>query len=151
MFKHLVVTVLVSLMMCMDFAHAQEVNVSGDNQFIRQYVEAAPQNWDTPIMFVFYDDEYCVECAAAIRLIYNIYQENYADSIQFFEIDYALEDEFQLKLTYDLTQPLSIVVVRIRDGMAQGFYKIDNPQFWMNDPYYFREKIINGINNFLNM
>lgn len=130
-------------------AWAQFVNLSGNNPAIREYVEANVENWNRPIMYVFYSNRYCYECVKAMDMIYNLYEENYADSMSLFEINYNLDDEFQFRLAYDLTQPISIVIVRIKDGMSQGYYKIDNPQEWIADPFYFKEKITTLINNFL--
>lgn len=133
-----------------DFAHAQYVDLSGTTGFIRQYVEESPENWNTPIMFVFYNgNEYCPTCPQAINMIYNLYSQNFSDRMNIFEIDYATDDEFNMRIAYELSQPLSIVVVRINDGMSRGYYKIDNPQDMTDDPFYFNENITERINNFL--
>lgn len=128
---------------------AQYVNLSGTTGFIKEYVEESAENWNKPILFVFYSGEPCPQCADAISMIYDIYEKNYINTLSIFEIDYGLNDEFNMRLAYDLTAPLSLVIVRINDGMSCGYYKIDNPQFWVNDPFYFSENITSQINTFL--
>ena len=113
-------------------------------------MEADAANWDKPIMYVFYDNQLCSTCVQAMNLIYDIYEENYASTMSLFEINYAVNDEYQFRLSYDLNQPLSVVIVRINDGLSRGYYKIDNPQQWLGDPFYFKQNLITQINNFLN-
>ena len=132
-------------------ANAQYVNLSGNNEYIKQYVEASPENWDKSLMYVFYTNEPCSTCAEAMGMIYDIYEEYYLNQLSLFEINYAVNDEFQFRLSYELDQPLSVVLVRIRDGLSMGYYKIDNPQQWVGNPFYFKENLTTRINNFLNM
>ena len=68
-----------------------------------------------------------------------------------FEINYADEDNQNMQIDYNLEWPLQIVLVRIQDGMARGFVKINNPQYWVDDPSYFNQNIISQVNNFLSM
>lgn len=127
---------------------AQYVNLEGNNPSIQAYVEAAPDNWNRPIFYVFYNgDTACESCPRAIEQFYRIYQNNYADSCSIFEINYA--DDLPMQTAYELDQPLSIVIVRVNDGMSHGYYKIDNPQNWLGDLFYFDENITTQINNFL--
>ena len=129
-------------------AAAQFLNTLGENPDIREYVESSEYNWNRPIIYIFYNSQIgCEICPQAIEEIYQIYQQNYADTCSLFEIDYS--NDFQMKIAYDLSQPLSIVVVLINDGMARGYYKIDNPQDMLLDRFNMRETIINQINNFL--
>lgn len=125
------------------------MNTLGDNPDIKEYLEASEDNWNRPIIYVFYNSQIgCDTCARAIEQIRQIYQQNYANTCSLFEINYA--DDFPMKVAYDLSQPLSIVVVLINDGLSRGYYKIDNPQNWVYDPFYMQETITTQINNFLN-
>lgn len=128
---------------------SQYIDLSGNNPYIKQYVEEDPQNWDKSIIYVFYNNAPCQECPQAMGLIYDIYQQYYSGQYSFFEINYQLEGEGVFQNEYQLGQPLSVVLVRINDGMARGFYKLDNPQQWLNDPLYFEENLTTAINNFL--
>ncbi|MBO6281747.1 MAG: hypothetical protein J6N49_04350 [Alphaproteobacteria bacterium] len=129
---------------------AQYVDLSGTNSFIQKYVEESPENWNKSVLFVFYDgNNYCGSCPKAIEMIYDLYAREFITVLNIFEIDYSERSEFTMQLDYNLTQPLSLVVVRINDGLSQGYYKIDNPQDWIDNPSYFNAKITNSINDFL--
>ena len=131
-------------------AKAQYVDLSGTNSFIHQYVEENAQNWNKSILFVFYDSNaVCDWCPKAVEMVYKLYAQEYSNTMNIFEIDYSQRDEYNMRIDYHLTQPLSLVVVRINDGLSRGFLKIDNPQYWVDDPFYFNEKTSNMINNFL--
>lgn len=130
-------------------ATAQYIDLSGSTPFIRQYVQEAPENWEKSIIFVFYDNAPCPECARAMGMIYDVYEQNYANQFSYFEINYQDEGEFPMQLAYNLQEPLAIVLVRINDGMSRGFSKIDNMQYWVNNPLYFKEKLMTAINDFL--
>ncbi|MBP5352384.1 MAG: hypothetical protein J6Y91_01290 [Alphaproteobacteria bacterium] len=131
-------------------ASAQYMDLSGNNPDIQEYVEATPENWNRPIIYVFYNGEdACFSCSRAIDMIYRIYQQYYAGSCSIFEIDYS--QDYQMQIDYNLSQPLSIVAVRINDGMSRGYYKIDNPQNWLDDPFYMERQITTEINNFLHL
>jgi len=130
-------------------ARAQYINISGNTPFIRRYIETAPQNWDKPIIFVFYNNAPCPQCAQAMGMIYNIYMQNYGNEASYFEINYQEEGEFPMRLAYNLQGPLEIVLVRIDDGMSRGFYKLNNMEYWVNSPLYFKEKFMTAVNDFL--
>lgn len=150
MFKKIIFLLLFLLCLASRIASAQYVDLSGTTGFIRQYVEESPENWNTPILFVFYNgNDYCQTCPKAISMIYDLYAQNFSDKMNIFEIDYSSDDEFNMRIAYELSQPLSIVVVRINDGLSRGYYKIDNPQDMIDDPFYFNENITERINNFL--
>lgn len=131
-------------------ATAQYNDISGNNPYIRQYLEADEDNWNKSIIYVFYNNGSCDACAVAMGMIYNIYEQNYSGQYSYFEINYADPGEYNFQIEYDLTQPLSVVLVRINDGMARGYYKIDNPQYWVADPSYFTQNLTSQINNFFN-
>lgn len=131
-------------------ATAQYNDISGNNPYIQQYLEADEENWNKSIIYVFYNNGSCHSCAAAMGMIYNIYEQNYSGQYSYFEINYADPGEYNFQIEYNLTQPLSVVLVRINDGMARGYYKIDNPQDWVADPSYFEQNLTSQINNFFN-
>ncbi len=128
---------------------AQFIDSSGYTPYIKQYVEEAESNWNKSIIYVFYNNSPCAHCAEAMGLIFDIYQQNYSNDFSYFEINYQETGEFAFTTAYFLDQPLSVVLVRINDGMSRGYYKIDNPQQWLSDKLFFTEQITTAINNFL--
>lgn len=130
-------------------AQAQFIDSSGYTPYIRQYVEENEDNWNKSIIYVFYNNTPCAHCAEAMGEIYNIYQQNYSNDFSYFEIDYQEEGENAFTDAYFLNQALSIVLVRINNGMSRGYYKIDNPQQWWGNELFFKEQITTAINNFL--
>ena len=131
-------------------ASAQYLDSSGGNAFINKYVSEDVNNWNKSIIFVFYDDQLCATCAKTMGMIYNIYQQYYNGVYSYFEINYANDDAYQFSIDYDLMTPLSIVLVKINDGMARGYLKMDHPQFWAADPQFFEQQLTTKINNFFN-
>ena len=138
-----IILIIIPLLFINKEINAQFIDLSGNNQDIEQYVAQNPQNWDKSIMYVFYNNEYCSNCAQAMEMIYEIYEQNYSNQLSSFEINYGEDNN------YNLEWPLQIVLVRIQDGMARGYIKINNPQFWVDDPSYFTQNITSKINNFL--
>ncbi len=128
---------------------AQFIDSSGYTPYIKQYVEEDENNWNKSIIYVFYNNSPCAHCAEAMGLIFDIYQQNYSNDFSYFEINYQETGEFAFTTAYFLDQPLSVVLVRINDGMSRGYYKIDNPQQWLSDKLFFTEQITTAINNFL--
>ena len=106
-------------------------------------------NWNKSIIYVFYNNQPCADCARAMGEIYNIYQQNYENQLSYFEINYQETGEYIFSIAYQLEQPLTLVLVKINDGMSRGFYKIDNPQQWLADMQFFDEQIMTAINNYL--
>lgn len=132
-------------------ALAQYFEPTGNNAAIEEYLAQAPQNADISIMYVFYDGSDCYGCTEAIDLIYDAYNQYYSADFNIFTIDYTEDDGFDFQTAYNLSQPLSVVLVLIRSGQAVGYYKIDNPQTWIDDPSYFEANLTSQINNFLAM
>lgn len=136
---------------CQGSVRAQYVDLPGNSQALQEYVNESPENANTSIMYLFYNNWDCAECAEAIRRIYHLYVKYYSEDFNVFEINYMSDDEFHYRLDYDLTQPLSVVLVRVRDGQALGYYKIDNPQNLLYNKFDFDENMLSQINNFLAM
>ena len=61
---------------------------------------------------------------------------------------YSLSKESK-NLVKNLEQPLSVVLVKINDGISRGYYKIENPQQWLDNKQFFVQQITTAINNFL--
>jgi hypothetical protein len=141
--------VLILLLVPFGYSLSQYLDLSGNNSTIEEYVQQSEDNWNRSIIYVFYNNQECGRCAQAMEMIYDIYQNDYSDEFSYFEINYEVSGEGEFQYDYQLSQPLSIVLLRINDGLARGYYKIDNPQFWVEDPNFFRDRIVSAINNFL--
>lgn len=132
-------------------ARAQYVDLPGNNRALQDYVDAAPENANTSIMYIFYANWDCEECAEAVKLIYYLYSKYYVNDFNVFEINYMADYSYDYRLDFDLTQPLTVILVRVRGGQALGYYKIDNPQQWLENPMNFEQNMLMQINNFLAM
>lgn len=151
-FVYVVCTVLMSI----NFAFAQFINDSGTNPAISEYEQEMQEMYpdsnamlDRGIMYVFYNGQNCTQCAEAMQMIYEVYSFNYEADFALFEIDYTQDNGENFQQIYDLTQPLSVVLVHIHDGQAWGYEKINNLINWVNQPQYFKQMLMNEINNFL--
>ena len=82
-------------------------------------------------------------------MIENIYNQNFIDQYNMFIINYANDDENNFINTYQLSQPLEVVLVRVDDGATFGYQKLENLQNMTSDPISFKEYFIGEVNNFL--
>lgn len=136
-------------------AKAQYVNSSGDNPAIREYEREihemypdSPEMLNRGIMYIFYDGENCAGCATAIKELYDIYAINYEADYAVFEIDYTQDLGVNFQEIYNLTQPLSVVMVQINNGQAWGYQKIDNLYQYIDNPQMLRQTFMQQVNNF---
>ena len=66
-----------------------------------------------------------------------------------FMINYQNDNENNFIQTYNLSQPLEVVLVRIDDGAPFGYTKIENLQNMTSDPVSMKDYFVNEVNNFL--
>lgn len=66
-----------------------------------------------------------------------------------FLINYENDQENNFIETYNLSQPLEVVLVRINDGAAFGYKKLENLQNMISDPVSFDDYLSEQINSFL--
>ena len=139
-----------SLVILLAFSvNAQYYELPQSGPDVEEYV-GNPANMGKSLMYVFYDNSACNTCAEAMGMIYNLYQQNYTNQFNLYEINYSEDNAFNFRIQYNLTQPLSIVLVKIENGKAVAYYKIDNPQYWVGDAFIFNHRVTNQINNFIN-
>ena len=136
-------------------AAAQYMDSSGDDPAITEYEQEMremyphdPAMMNRGIMYIFYDGENCSDCAEIIRELYDIYAINYEADYAVFEIDYTQNYGVDFQSIYNLTQPLSVVLVQINDGMAWGYQKIDNLYQYAGNMQQIREIFMEQVNNF---
>ncbi|MBR1648324.1 MAG: hypothetical protein IJ689_01835 [Alphaproteobacteria bacterium] len=119
------------------------------NQTLEEYFQAENQNYDKSIIYVFYSNNYCYGCPEAMTMLEKLYDEEFSSLYSFFMIDYQNDDEYNFIATYDLHLPLEVVMVKIEDGEALGYEKIENLQDRISDSVSFNDYVRNRINNFL--
>lgn len=140
---------LVGLIELPIYSSLSQYAFSTANNFINQYTTENPQDADKPFVFLFYNNFPCETCPQTMAAIYQLIETKYADKVNLFEIDYAEPGEFNFELDYQLDQPLTIVMVPVHNGQAMGYEKIENPQLFFGDNYYFTNKISNALDNLL--
>ena len=118
-------------------------------QNMQEYFNEAYPNYNKSIIYVFYNDNPCYECPQTIELIEQIYNKNYSGQYSFFIIDYEDDDEYNFIETYNLSQPLEVVLVRVEDGETLGYRKLENLQNQISDPVSFSENFQEQVDNFL--
>ena len=128
---------------------SQYNNFSTANNFINQYRTENPENADKPFVFLFYNNFPCETCPQAMAEIYQLIETKYPDKVNLFEIDYSEPGEYNFELDYMLDQPLTMVMVPIQNGQPMMYEKIENPQLFLNDNYYFTTEISNALDNLL--
>lgn len=128
---------------------SQYNNFSTANDFINQYVTENPQSADKPFIFLFYNNMPCEMCPQTMAAIYGLIEEKYPDKVNLFEIDYAEPGEFNFEIDYMLDQPLTMVLVPMSNGQPMPYEKIENPQLFFGDSYYFTSQISTAIDNLL--
>ncbi len=116
---------------------------------IEQYFQEENPQYRQSMIFVFYNNEPCGNCPQAIALIEQIYDRYYQNLYGFSIINYQDDDEYNFIETYNLSSPLSVVMVRVNDGAVFGFEKIDNPQNQISDPVSFSDYFRYRVNSFL--
>ena len=116
---------------------------------INEYFAQSPNNRNKSIIYVFYNNNPCPSCPQTIDLIEKIYNSYYAQNYSFFLIDYQAPNEYNFIDTYNLRQPLEVVLVRINDGAVFGYKKLRNLQEEISDPISFTKDFRFQIDEFL--
>ena len=146
-------SILTAAMLLLPFAvQAQLPQYQGEynpDQSLQEYFAAENGNYDKSIIYVFYTPDECYDCPKAMALLEELYQKYYADKYSFFMIDYQNDDEYNFIATYDLSRPLEVVLVRINDGAAFGYEKLDSLQNMTVDANSFNKYVREHIDAFL--
>ena len=128
---------------------SQYTNFSTANNFINQYMTEYPESSGKPFVFLFYNNIPCETCPQAMAAIYELIETKYPDKVNLFEIDYSEPGEYNFEEDYMLDQPLTIVMVPIKNGQPMAYEKIENPQLFFGDSYYFTNQITGALDNLL--
>lgn len=119
------------------------------NMNLQEYFSAEDEDYSKSIIYVFFNNNPCYECPQTIELIEQIYNQNYADEYSLFLINYQNDQEYNFIATYNLSQPLEVVMVRVNDGAAFGYKKIENLQNQISDTVSFENYFKSQVNSFL--
>jgi len=119
------------------------------NDAINEYFAQSPNNRNKSIIYVFYNNEPCAACPQTIDLIEKIYNSYYKNDYSLFLVDYQAASEYNFTASYDLRQPLEVVLIRINDGAVFGFKKLLQLQDEISDPISFTQNFRFQINEFL--
>ena len=118
---------------------------------LQSYFEQAYPNPQKSIIYVFYNDTNmtCQNCPQTIDLIEQIYDNNFQNEYDLFVIDYGNDDEYNFIQTYNLSQPLEVVLVRVDDGITFGYKKLEGLNYQTSDPTSFATSLKFQIQSFL--
>ena len=119
------------------------------NLTFEQYEELAYPKPEQSQIFIFTNGEPCYGCEQTINLINQIYNENYQNLYQLQQINYQTDTQDNYQQTYNLSQPLEIVLVKNQYGENLGYRKLENLQFQYDDPVSFQETFITDVNSYL--
>lgn len=113
-----------------------------------EYFQAAYPNYDKSVIFIFFNNNPCYDCAETVELIEQIYNKNYADKYSLFLINYKDDQEYDFITAYNLNQTLEVVLQKVEDGMALGYTKLENLQNQISDPVSFADYLTYQIDSF---
>ncbi len=99
------------------------------NEPLKEYFAAEDQNYNKSVIYIFFNNyQNCDNCQQAIELTEQVYNEYYNGKYSMFVINYEEDNEYDFASAYKLGEPLSIVLVKIQDGVVLGYQKISDPQ-----------------------
>ena len=90
----------------------------------------------------------CYDCPQTIELIENIYNQYYADTYDFYIINYQDDEDYNFIQNYNLSQPLEIVLQQVEDGQMTNFKKLEYLQNQISDPVSFSDNFRYQVNSF---
>ncbi|MBR2034385.1 MAG: hypothetical protein IKA03_06930 [Alphaproteobacteria bacterium] len=131
------------------YAQVQPTDGYMPSQDIEPYFEGDETNYNKSIIYIFFNNEPCYTCASAIEMIEEIYDRNFIDEYNMFMINYQNDSEDDFISTYSLSEPLEVVLVRMDDGAAFGYRKLENIQDMTSDPVSLEDYFVNQVNEFL--
>lgn len=134
-------------------ARAQMIATDGSsyqpNQNLQEYFEQSPEDYNRSVIYIFFNNEPCYTCAQAITMISQIYDRYFANEYTLLMVNYENDQENEFIYTYNLRQPLAVVLVRINDGEALGWRKLTGLEEMISDPVSFEEYFVDQVTSFL--
>lgn len=134
--------------------HAELTYEGGYNpdQNMEEYFQEFQPDYNKSIIYIFYNNEPCDACPQTIAMIEDVYNQYYSDQYSLFIINYQNDQEYNFIETYNLSQPLEVVLVRVDDGQTFGYKKLqDIPALAseVSDPNSFSRDLRYQIDGFL--
>ena len=118
---------------------------------LKQYFAAEDENYQKSIIYVFFNDESCYGCPQTIAALEDIYNRYYQNKYSFFIINYQQDTQYDFATAYNLTEPLTVVLVKVNDGAAMGYEKLTDLQNQISDAdsleRYFRYRVESFLGN----
>ena len=121
------------------------------DQSLSEYFQKAYPRYNKPIIYVFYNDVNmsCENCPQTIELIERVYNQKYQNKYDLYIIDYGNDQEYNFIQTYNLNQPLEVVLVRVDNGAEFGYKKLENLNYQISDVESFADNLEYQIEPFL--
>jgi len=126
---------------------AQDNMLQMENQ--EQYFQENNQNPDKSIIYVFFNNQPCPTCPQAIKMIEEVYNQNFLNNYSLFLINYDEDSNSGFIQTYNLSDPLEVVMVDVNDGQFQGYQKIEGLEDMTNNSQGFNEFFVTEVNGYL--
>lgn len=107
-----------------------------------------PVSQKLPEAIILYStDTPCENCDTAINMLVDTLKQNYKDKLHAYLINLTRHPEYIH--AFKINAPLTLVIVRISDGAAFGFEKLEGLQSEIGDKTAFNNRVCEFINNFL--
>lgn len=122
--------------------------ISAADNSLLQELYTNPETARKPEAILFYNsDNPCETCEKAISLTIDILRRNYIGKLHLYLINLAHHPEFIP--IFKIIGPLTLVIVRISDGAAFGYTKMEALQSHIISPELYQIELKSFINNFL--
>ena len=135
------------MLMSISVASAQDNMLQMENQ--EQYFQENNQNPDKSIIYIFFNNQPCPTCPAAMDMIEEVYNQNFLNDYSLFMINYGEDNNAGFVQSYNLSEPLEVVMVYVNDGQFQGYQKIEGLQDMTSAPQAFDEYFVSQVNGYL--
>lgn len=90
--------------------------------------------YDKPMIYVFYNNTPCQACMETIKILEANYNQYYKDEFDFFVVNYENYPASEFKDPFNLTQPLTVILIKVKDGINMGTYRMDQLEASIDDP-----------------
>ena len=120
--------------------HAQSLSLQ--DLYINPVSEKLPE-----AIILYNTDNPCENCDMTIDMLVETLRKNYKDKLHAYLINLAQHPEYIH--AFKINAPLTLVIVRISDGAAFGYEKLEGLQSQTDDPTAFDNRICEFINDFL--
>lgn len=135
------------MLMSISVASAQDNMLQMENQ--EQYFQENNQNPDKSIIYIFFNNQPCPTCPAAMDMIEKVYNQNFLNDYSLFMINYGEDNNAGFVQSYNLSEPLEVVMVYVNDGQFQGYQKIEGLQDMTSAPQAFDEYFVSQVKGYL--